>query len=284
MFFFRLLSRLPFGVLYLLADLLFLVLYRITRYRREVVEDNLRQAFPAREEQEIQSLVKAYYRNLSQVIVEILKVLTVSEKEMLERIQMVNAEIAQEYIRNGSSVLVMASHSCNWEWILVAFRLHAGCEATAVYKPLSNKLFDRLMIAVRSRFSNISPIPKDNAVKGILKTHKNRLVFGLVADQSPAAPDAKHWTTFLGRETPFFVGPTLLTQLTGMPAIYADMRRTGKGRYILTLSKLSEPPYEKDNNEVLERYVRKLEQSIRESPADWLWSHRRWKHQRGPHE
>jgi Kdo2-lipid IVA lauroyltransferase/acyltransferase len=284
MFFFRLLSRLPFGVLYLIADLLFLVLYRVIRYRRGVVEDNLRHAFPAREAREIRQLGKAYYRHLSQVVVEILKMLTISEQEIRKRIELEHADIVQNYIRGGSSVLILASHLCNWEWIASALRLHAGCEAAGVYKPLSNPLFDRLMIDVRNRFGNTPLIPKETAVRDILRMHKKPILFGLVADQSPAAPDAKYWTTFLGRETAFFVGPSLLTQLTGMPTVYADMQRIGKGRYRITMSKLSEPPYEKDNNEVLDLYIRRLEQSIRESPADWLWSHRRWKHERGPHE
>jgi Kdo2-lipid IVA lauroyltransferase/acyltransferase len=173
MFFFRLLSRLPFGVLYLIADLLFLVLYRVIRYRRGVVEDNLRHAFPAREAREIRQLGKAYYRHLSQVVVEILKMLTISEQEIRKRIELEHADIVQNYIRGGSSVLILASHLCNWEWIAAALRLHAGCEAAGVYKPLSNPLFDRLMIDVRNRFGNTPLIPKETAVRDILRMHKN---------------------------------------------------------------------------------------------------------------
>ena len=284
MLFFRLLSRLPFWALYLLADLLFPVLYGIIRYRRDVVYDNLQRAFPEKQDKEIRRISKAYYRNLAQVVVETIKVLTAKKEVLKRRIEFHNLDIYEDYLRNGSSVFILASHMCNWEWVATGFRLYSAYEATGVYKPLKSDLFDRLLIAVRNRFSNTPLIPKDIAVKEILRTHKDCKGYGLAADQSPAASDAKYWTRFLGRETAFFTGPKFLTELTGMPAIYADMQRTGKGKYSITVSKIAEPPYDANDNPVLERFVRTLEKSVRESPSDWLWSHKRWKHVKEPAE
>ncbi len=274
----KLLSYLPFPVLYLLSDFLSFIAHHIIGYRKKVILKNLRSCFPEKTEKEIKSLMTAFYRNLSDVIVEMIKSFNMSIDDIRKRVKFNNIEVLTDQFKQGRSVICMAGHVANWEWILYGF--NASCEypAEAVYKPLSNKWFDRLMFENRKRFGG-TPIPKDNAVREIIRRNKTGVhAFALVADQMPAFPEEKYWTDFLGQETAFFVGSDTLSRLTKGGVAFIGMRRIKRGYYEIDAKLLGEPPFEKEKNYLIEAYATELSEYIRRNPADWLWSHKRWKY------
>lgn len=275
--FFTFLSRLPFPVLYALADVLYIVAYYLMGYRKHVVRENLQKAFPEKSPEEIQRLVKAFYRNLTDVIVEILKALTISKEEITRRVRVVRPEILQQYADKGQSVLALTSHQCNWEWILLGSSVRYDFPLDAVYRPLSNSFFDRLMRKVRSRFGG-DPIPAARTLRELVRRKNQVRILGVVADQSPAKDEEKYWTRFLSRETAFYTGPDRLAYLTKQPVVFISMHRIKRGYYEVVFQPLAEPPYEKDSNNIVQKYALLAEASIRQQPANWLWSHRRWKH------
>ena len=172
----------------------------------------------------------------------------------------------------------------NWEWILYGFNANCDYPAEAVYKPLSNKQFDRLMLENRKRFGGI-PIPKNDAVREIIRRNKTGVhAFALVADQMPAFADEKYWTKFMGLESAFFVGSDTLARLTKGAVAFIGMRRIKRGYYEIDAKLLGEPPYEKEKNVLIEAYAREMEKYIRQYPSDWLWSHKRWKYNKAEYE
>lgn len=281
MLFFKVISRLPFGVLYGIADVLFVLLYYVVRYRRRVVRQNLRESFRHKSAIEIQRIERLFYRNLTDLFVEILKGLSISESELRQRCVITNPELITQHTQFGRTVLVMTSHTCNWEWQSLRLGIEDGVQVDVIYKNIRNDFFDSLMYGIRSRFG-ILPIPQQQTIREIIKRRHIPKAVGLVADQAPEHIEMAYWSTFLGRPTDFYAGTEKLALSYGYPVVFVSMKRQRRGYYEMTFATLATPPYasKEVSGEISERYVRALEEYIERQPADWLWSHNRWKRSR----
>ncbi|ARK11459.1 lysophospholipid acyltransferase family protein [Fibrella sp. ES10-3-2-2] len=275
----NLLARLPFFALYWLSDLLYLLTAYIIRYRRHVVLDNLRHAFPDSTDKQIQAMARDFYRNFCDVLVETIKLPRISAEEMAKRVTLVNREMVKQLLDQGQTILGAAGHQCNWEWVPAA-TIVSGIPVDSVYKPLHNASSERVMQQIRGTFG-AHLIPMNRLPREMVaRRHLPRIV-ALVADQMPNIPEAAYWTTFLNRETPFFPGTERLARSQKLPVIYLDLIRNRRGYYTATFSLLATPPYtDLPNGEIIERYRDRLTETILKQPANWLWSHKRWKHQR----
>lgn len=277
MFFLRLLSYLPFTVLYALSDFLFFVSYRLVKYRKKVVYKNLKNSFPEKSEAEIREITKDFYRNLCDYGVETLKLLTISKKELMRRMQFANPELLQGFKSKNQSIFFLASHQFNWEWMLVGASLVFPFDIEFVYQPVKNKFFDRFSLTTRSRFGALG-IKRKDVAREIIKRRNKLKGLASVADQYPGYDsDKKYSSTFLNQETVFFYGTNQLAQLTQFPVLYYKVEKVKRGHYLSTPVLLGEPPYDKTSDAIIERYVRELELSIQKNPSNYLWSHNRWK-------
>lgn len=275
----RLLSRLPFPVLYVLADILFLIAYYILRYRRSVVYENIKRSFPEKPESEIRTISRQFYRNLADIVVESLKSLTIKPEVFKKRFTLTNPELVESYFKKDQSILVMAGHLGNWEWLLLGCCIYFSKPIGVIYKKLSSRYFDQLMIDIRSRFGG-RPILMEQALMDIVRKNKEVTAYGIVSDQVPLQDGEKYWTSFLNQDTAFFIGTIRIAQLTSYPVLFLSMKKVKRGHYTGTFKLLAEAPYEKHDHSVLEKYAQAMEQCIREDPSTWLWSHRRWKYEK----
>lgn len=273
------LTRLPLPLLYLLAHILYLFVYHVTRYRRAVVRENLKNAFPDKSVAERRAIAKQFYRNYSDVLVEMLKTLTISKEELVERVNFSNQQMLRELLDQKQSVIVMLAHQCNIDWLLLACDLKLNYPMDAVYKPMRDKAMDKLVLAARSRFGG-RPIPAKNTLAEIVKRRREVRCFAIVPDQTPRKDDEKFWTRFLNQDTAFFLGVEKIARLTSYPVLFMAVERCRRGYYQATLKVLATPPYSDQAHVITQRYVREVEAQIYRSPPDWLWSHRRWKHKK----
>ena len=276
---FRAIARLPFGVLYGLADGLALLLHYGLGYRKNVVYQNLTRSFPEKRPGEIGRLVRKFYCNLADIAVESVKAAVISPEETRRRVRLTHREIPRNYVLSGQPVFLLTSHQCNWEWVLLGGGLGLEFPVDAIYKPLHSPFFDRLMLGIRTRFG-AHAIPIRQTLRETVRRRSLPRGISTVADQMPD-PQHAYWTTFLGQETGFFTGTERIARSLNYPVVFVEVRRLKRGFYEIIFSKLAEPPYEAlPPNVITERYVRALEEAIRANPADWLWSHKRWKHRR----
>jgi KDO2-lipid IV(A) lauroyltransferase len=276
----RLLSKLPLPVLYRLSDLVYLVVHRMFRWRRDVAAANLRRAFPEKSEAELAAILDRSYRNLADLIAEIVWAGGATREQLAERVQVENADVINTETRAGRSVLLMTAHFCNWEWQVLAGNLALDAPMYPVYKPQRSQALDRFLGATRSRFGG-EPIAHKALTRFLLRRRSEAHVYAMVADQTPTQDEPRHWTTFLNQDTTFFVGADAIARILQAPVLFVEMRRIARGRYAMRVSRLADPPYAKGSSiEVIERYARALERQIRASPADWLWVHRKWKYPR----
>lgn len=279
MILFHWLSRLSFSWLYALSDVLYVVLLHIVRYRRQVVLDNLKTAFPEKSPVEIKHLARGFYRNLTDLIVETIKLPSLSAQELLHHVRFQNPRLIADRIAAGEPVIILASHQANWEWLPASAQLN-GIIADSVYKQLSSPFFEELMREIRATHG-VNPVPMHKLMRDVAVRRNVPRAIALVADQIPASPEVAYWLPFLNHETAFYPGPEKLARSLKVPVFYVEMVRIRRSYYDVILHQLAEPPYTTLPDEaILASYRDHLERSIRANPSDWLWSHKRWKHQR----
>jgi KDO2-lipid IV(A) lauroyltransferase len=272
----RLLSHVPFPVLYGLAGFLGWLAFRVFPYRDEVVRENLSRAFPELDEAGIRLIRRRYYGGFAEMLVEVIKSATLPADEIRRRVRIVGLEQPRALLAQGQSVLLAGAHQCNWEWMLLALSLELGYPVDAAYKPLVDSWAEREMKKVRSRFGS-RLIPAKELLADIIKRGKVARAVALVADQEPTTSEHKHWTRFLNRDTAFYMGPEEIARVTRFPVFFIGMRRLARGTYEMSFVPLSKPGESLPSGELTERYARLVERQIRDAPPDWPWSHKRWK-------
>jgi len=274
MWFYRGLSRLPFFVLYFISDCLAFLAYYVFRYRKNVVFENLRNAFPEKSEKEITSIAKGFYTNLADVMVETLKALTISEAELHRRVHIINEAEMISALQNPITNIALASHQGNWEWLLLSCAARLPVNVQAAYKPLNNEFFEHFMFSIRSRFGT-DPVPSKQLMRKMVMLKNQASLFALVADQSPD-PQQATVVRFLNQPTIFLNGPQKLYDLSKGIVYYAEMVRGKRGYYTIKAHFLAKPPYSASNT-IIQDYAKAVEASIHNHPESWLWSHKRWK-------
>ena len=276
----KILSRLPFWVLYGLSDFMFFFGFHVIRYRRGVVRVNLTRSFPEKNRSSIKQIERRFYKNMCDYVVETLKLLTISQHELKKRMVYKNPQRIREYTDHDRSVILFASHQFNWEWVLAAGCFSLATQIDFVYQTQSNRLFDRFLMYCRTRFG-AHPIQRERVAREV--TRRRSLVRGIaiVADQFPGlASDKRYWTGFLHQDTAFFQAINQVALLTQYPAFYAAVKKIRRGFYEVELLRISEPPYDKKTFHVVDNYAATTEGMIAQNPENWLWSHKRWKRAR----
>ncbi len=275
MFFFKLLSYLPLNVLYIISDLAYPIVWKWIGYRKGVIYENIRNAFPEKSEINRAQIIEGFKRNLLDFIVETIKLMTISKDELNSRLSVGNPEVILDHFNNGKSMLLTAGHQFNWEWMVTFGRTKLGYPFTSVYRPLRDDFSDRLANIIRTRF-NGKLITSDELIED-LKNNPEPTAYSMVMDH--VTSKHHYWTTFLSQETLFDTSIDYLAKTLDMPVVYPKLQKVKRGFYNVELIPIGEPPYEQRLT-LLPRFIEEIEKSIREQPETWLWSHRRWKYKR----
>lgn len=277
--FIYLLSLLPFPVLYAVSDFMYVLVYYVIGYRKEVVFNNLRRSFPNKPEKEIQSIARAYYRYLCDMTLETFKTLTISRKEALKRCRFHDTSLFEQLHAENKSIILVLGHFGNWEWGGSSMSLDTKYQLYVIYHPLTDKKFDRLIYNMRTRFGT-KLIPMKNTLRDMIKNKEEVNATAFIADQTPSNPANAYWTTFLHQDTPVFEGTERIALMLKYPVVYVSVQRIKRGYYEIFTEMLIENPAETKPGEITERFTRRLEEDIIRQPEIWLWSHKRWKHKR----
>lgn len=275
----KLLSALPMFWLYGLSGPFYLLLFYILRFRKKIAKDNVRRAFPDMNPARQADLVRDFYKNLSDVALEITRSLSMPSSELQRRVSFTNLELIRQPLERNQTILLASAHHCNPVWAILALGQHLETPLDGIYKPLHLAWMDELVLESLSRF-NLTPVPAKTCTAELIRQAANIRAIAIVADQAPRRRDKAYWTTFLHQDTPFYLGLEKIALMFKYPVYFMSLKRTGRGRYEASFRELAIPPYEKDSHFISEHYVRAVERQILQSPADWLWTHRRWKRKR----
>ncbi|MFI5155699.1 MAG: lysophospholipid acyltransferase family protein [Chitinophagales bacterium] len=274
---FYLLSLLPMWLLYGLSNLIYFLLYYVFGYRKKVVMNNLRLAFPEKSETELIKIAHAFYRNFVDNFIEMLKLFSASKSFIRKHFQFENIGLLETIAKKGVRCQVHLGHNFNWELANLAVPLLIDYPLISVYMPVGNKLLDRIFLRLRSR-TGVIMIPATEMRKSILPYRDRGYMLALAADQAPGSPAKAYWLNFFGHPTPVVRGPERGARAADIPAVFAQIYKQKRGHYIAQLEIPIEHPAQVAEGELTRQYIHFLERVIRQHPEMWLWSHRRWKH------
>ena len=271
------LSYLPLFILHGVADFFFILLYYVFPYRKKVVLSNLRNAFPEKSQQEINTIARKFYRHFCSIMVESIKAFTISNDKLLAHFKITNTDMLEKYYAQNRSVILVTGHYGNWEWAALSLALQSKYQASGLYQPISNKFFDKIMQKTRSKNGLILIPPKETG-DYFIKLKDKLVAYGFIADQSPSNPDKGYWLTFLNQPTSVLLGAEKYAKLHNCVVLFGKIQMTKRGHYTLTYIPVSDDAINTKEGEIATIHTKILEGIIQERPELWLWTHRRWKH------
>ncbi len=277
--FFYMLSLLPMWVLYRLADVGYLLIYYVLKYRRGIVRQNLVSSFPEKTNSEIVNIEKQFYRWFADYFLESIKLLSISRKQLAKRLTIINADLIENDFKEGTHVAAILGHYCNWEWLsAVTIGLPQNRVVALVYKPIKNKIINHLFYCLRSSQGGV-PVAKNDILRALVKYKKQQTMtlFGYIADQSPRWQNIHLWLPFLHHQTPVFTGSERIMRKMNNAVYYAEMSRPKRGYYTCTFRLIAKEPNSLPEHDITRRFFEMLEVSIKAQPHLYLWTHNRWK-------
>ncbi len=275
--FLRLLSFIPLPLLYVLSDFVYVLLFYVIGYRRQVVMNNLTTAFPEKSEADRKKIMKAFYHNFCDTFIEMIKLFSWSEEEIKRRFKG-NIEVLNDWVGKEQSVQVVSGHYFNWEVANLGLGALSNMPFVVVYMPLRNKAVDRVVYNLRIK-TGTKLVAATNFQNQVREYMKQQYALILVGDQNPGNPAKAYWTNFFTKPAPFPKGPESGAKRNNTAVIYTDFYKVKRGYYEFKMELLTSTPNEFEEGALTRLIVDKIEASIRQRPANYLWSHRRWKHE-----
>jgi len=273
-------SILPFPVLYLLSDLICFFIYRIIGYRKKTVRNNLALALPHLSVNELRMIEKKFYSHMCDMFLEMIKTMSISEKEMDDRFQFENLDVYLDLEKKGKSIAVMIAHYATYEWV-ISMNKYINFTGYAIYKQVANPYFDRLVKSIRSKFKAHLITTKETAstIQQTFVSQKQG-VFGFASDQSPKAMKAVYWRKFMGVDVPVHTGAEMLAKKYDLNVIFLKVKKVKRGYYRATFEVLTEDVTKVPDFQITDAFFERVEKQILEAPEYYLWTHKRFKHKR----
>ncbi len=258
------------------------MVYHVFKYRRKVVRKNIENSFPEKSPSEIRSIESKFYLHFTDLVIESVKMFSVSESGLKKRMRSMNSEIFDKYYEQKRNLILASGHYGNWEMWATAGAWHMPHSPMGVYKPLKNKFWDTVAKKSRGKFGmNLIPVQEASAKFGLME---EPCALVLLMDQSPARTKKCYWTTFLNQETPVNFGVEALSKKNDAVVFYGDIQKVKRGYYEVTWSLITDNSTKEEHGMITEKVTARLEKKIRSYPHLWLWTHKRWKRERRPDE
>ncbi len=270
------LSILPLSVLYVFSYFTYVLLYYLLRYRKKVVLDNLQNSLPNIDDAARKKIIKSFYKHFADILVEGIKNLSISKKDLERRVRFKNPELITEYYKNNKSVILTSGHYNNWEWFITIQDCLLPHQALGIGMPLSQQYLDKKINERRSRLGMIVTHSR-NYKKSIEDLKDTPYALLILGDQSPGDEKKSYWTTFLKQDTGFVFGTEMIANNYDLPVIYYTTTKIKRGYYELEFKLICDKPKALKYGEITEKYVNFLEKDILNEPSHWIWSHKRWK-------
>ena len=275
-----LVSIMPFRLLYLFSDGIYVIVYHLIGYRKKIVRQNIGLALPLLSDKERLVIEKKFFHHLCDIFLEMIKTITISEEEISKRYQLTNLDFYLDMEKKQKSIALLCAHYASYEWA-VSMNKYATFEGYGIYKKLSNSHFDKLVKDIRNRFKatlittrETIPTIQKNFSTGHLGT------YGFASDQSPQLSKAFHWHSFMGIEVPVHTGAEMLAKRFDMNVIFLRTKKVKRGYYEATFELLSDDVKSVPNYDITDEFLKRVEKQIYEAPQYYLWTHKRWKHRR----
>ncbi len=272
------LSILPMPVLYLISDIFYILLFYVFGYRKKVVLDNLKLAFPNKDERELLRIRKKFYRHFTDLIVESVKAFTMSERFVMKRYQFKNPEVINDLFKKGKSLVLVGAHQGNWEWSC-SMPKWIDILCVGAYTRVGNKYFDKVLKTSRMKYG-FEGYETSQTIEHISSNFDKNIqaLYLLLSDQSPQVHKTHFWHEFMGVKVPIHTGAEMLAKRFDMAVVNYSIKKLKRGRFEVTFETITETPKKYKDYEITENYLKITERNIHDQPEYYLWSHKRFKH------
>lgn len=272
-------ALLPLRVLYVFANILYVITYYMVRYRRKMVRKNMCNSFPEKTKKEIVEMEKKFYRHFCDYFFETIKLLHISDEEMRHRMEFHGHDVLAEIMKDNKSCALYMGHYGNWEWVTsIGLHLPKDMVKAQIYQVISSKSFDEIFMKIRTRFNSLN-IERKETMRNIVKlrNENKQVIYGFISDQRPPRYYDQYWTTFLNQDTLTLTGTERLARKAKFAVAYLDVEKTKRGHYKGTFKVISPDASQEPEYAITEMFMRKLEKTILRDPSCYLWTHNRWK-------
>ncbi|MFO0892040.1 MAG: lysophospholipid acyltransferase family protein [Isosphaeraceae bacterium] len=275
-------QRLSMAQSYALAKGLAWLMYTVDRRHRLVGIENLAQAFGDRyDDDRRDAIVRGVYLHFCMMIMEILHIpRRIHLKNWRSYVRLVGHEPVLDRLISGGPIILLTGHYGNWEMAGYLFGLF-GFPTFSVARTLDNPYLDRYLRSFREETGQ-KLIPKSGGYDQILEVLQSGQALSMLADQD--AGQRGLFVDFFGRPASTHKAIALLAIEHQAPVAVGVACRVGPGfRYEIRCADIIDPSEFRgtadDARLLTQRYTTALENLIRQDPTQYLWLHRRWKHQ-----
>jgi len=268
-------SLIPFSLLYIKSNAIAFFLQHIVRYRKNVIDTNLKIAFPNKSSEERKTIRKSAYRNLSDIMVESFKAFTTHPEKIKEKYTIEKPAYIDQWFEEGRNVILVCGHIGNWEWATYTFPLYYDHKIIGLVNRIKNPFIDAYSFAKRT--STGSGVIRLQESRDAIFNSDTPVLLVYVADQNTTDTKNAIMADFFGVRTHCLHGAEKMAKRNNWPVIHLRSKRIKRGHYVLTPEIISENPRELEDGALTQKFMSRLEALIKEDPSMWLWSHKRWK-------
>jgi KDO2-lipid IV(A) lauroyltransferase len=276
--FFYIIGSINLSILYFILYPIFTIFNFIFRYRKKIVSSNIKNSLLHLDNNQHIKVIRGFYKYFFNLLIEILKMGSVNQEFYQRRIKVINPEVLENYRLQNKSIILMMGHHNNWEWASQIISIVAKQDFIGIYKKLSNKFFDKLMIKVRGRFGVIL-VEIEDSIQYIFN-NKDCKIIGLASDQNPVVNSKTYWTKFFNQDVPYILGAEKIARKMDYAVLFCNMTKESNGYYNIKFEVIKENPQNSKDGEITNKFIKRLEEKIIEEPNSYLWSHNRWKHKK----
>jgi KDO2-lipid IV(A) lauroyltransferase len=269
-----LVSRLPLWILYRVSDLFYLLLVTIFPYRKKVIETNLKKSFPELSKNDIRVVRNKFYRHFADLVIEGIKNLTITKRELANRFVLKNPELITQFTDKNQSVMLISGHYGNWEWMITSLATWFKCKTVGIGMPLTNSFWDKALNERRSRFG--LQVAHSGNYKVIINGNEANVIL-VLSDQSPSNSENAYWMEFLNQQTAVLFGAEFMTNDQKFVPVFFKTTKLKRGFYEIELVPFQGELDKTKYGEITQWHTQLLEETIKQQPEFWLWSHKRWK-------
>ena len=262
-------------------------------YRSDVVWVNLSRSFPDKKYKELKSVYKDFYRHLGELVAEFIWFGGSTFKKLRKQgiVKITNSQVLADMREKAPSVTLLSTHCGNWELMggLPGYESADGAlfpfserDIYVVYKKLSSEVSDRVFalnrIAPLEIVGTECEVESKNILRFSIANKDRKCLYIYPADQAPYKGAGKHPIgEFMHQSANAMIGSMGLACKLSHAVVYMGMKRLERGRYEVTFTPICEDASQTTPESILRKYYDLLEQELNETPANWLWSHKRWK-------
>jgi KDO2-lipid IV(A) lauroyltransferase len=255
--------------------------YRPLKIRREVVERQVRAAFPELPSGEVLRIARASYAHLGRTTTETALLPLYDRERIIDMFEAVEGwSIVEERLARDKGLILVSGHLGNWE-LGGAYLAARGLPMQVVARYMENPLFDRYLTSTRERIG-MTVVHDDEAVRRVPRALRGGNAVAFLIDQG-AVGLASTWVPFFRRLAKTPRGPAVFALRLGAPIVFGVALRQPSGQFRLTFEPIDSTPTgdtEADVDRIVADYTSALERWVRRAPEQYFWHHRRWKHQR----